>query len=407
MGGRARHPTNMGVNYDLASWAGSDKRERAFDELWNCDFERVHRHEASPPMSAMETGKEVQIESYGTLPDGREVHLYTLLNSNGLRARVMDYGAILVSMEIPDASGQFVDVTHGYDTLDGWLADEFYLGASVGRFGNRIAHGKFTLDGESYTLATNNTPGGVPCSLHGGLKGFDKVLWSGKVVPRGVEFSYTSANGEEGFPGNLTVKITYTLDDKNQLVWRAEAVTDAPTVVNLVHHSYWNLSGDPTQAITDHFLTLHADAYLPTDAGLIPTGEIAPVAGTPMDFTQPTLVGERIEADFEALKFAGGYDHAWVLRGTNGLTLAARLEHPQSGRVMEVFTDQPAIQFYAGNFLDGKVRGKGGAVYAQRTGLCLETEGYPDAPNRPEFPPSVLRPGEIYEHTLIHQFSAK
>jgi aldose 1-epimerase len=359
------------------------------------------------PISAMETGKEVQVESYSTLPDGREVQLYTLVNSNGLRARVMNYGAILVSMEVPDAQGQFVDVTHGYDALDGWLADGFYLGASVGRYGNRIAEGKFALDGESFTLATNNAPGGIPCALHGGLKGFDKVLWSGKVVPCGVEFSYISADGEEGFPGNLTVKITYTLDDENQLIWRAEATTDAPTVVNLVHHSYWNLSGNPTQAITDHLLTLHADAYLPTDAGLIPTGEIAAVAGTPMDFTKPTRVGERIEADFEPLKFASGYDHAWVLRGASGVTLAARLEDPQSGRVMEVFTDQPAIQFYAGNFLDGKVRGKGGVVYAQRTGLCLETEGYPDAPNQPEFPTSVLRPGEIYQHTLIHQFSAK
>jgi aldose 1-epimerase len=359
------------------------------------------------PLFAMETQDEVQVETYGKLPDGREVRIFTLRNANGLCARVMEYGAVLVSLEVPDASGHCVDVTHGYDHLEDWLNDPFYLGASVGRFGNRIQHGKFSLDGQEYTLATNNAPGGIPSSLHGGVQGFDKVLWHGEVTAHGVEFSYTSVDGEEGFPGNLRVKITYSLNAQNQLIWQAEAVTDAPTVVNLVHHSYWNLSGDASQLITDHLLTLHADAYLPTDAGLIPTGEIAPVVGSPMDFTQPTRVGERIGADFEPLKFAGGYDHAWVLRGGAPVSLAARLVDPKSGRVMEVLTDQPAIQFYAGNFLDGKIRGKRGVVYAPRSGLCLETEGFPDAPNQPAFPSAVLRPGEVYRHTLIHQFSAE
>jgi len=311
-------------------------------------------------------------------------------------------------METPDKSGKSADITHGYDTLEGWLTNTSYFGATVGRFGNRIAHGKFTLDGKEYTLATNNDPGGIPCHLHGGIKGFDKVLWAGKpTASNGVEFTYVSKDGEEGYPGNLTVTVTYSLSDDNELKWEARATTDAPTIVNVVHHSYWNLSGDPHSPINDHILTLHAPSYLPTDAGLIPTGEIAPVAGTPMDFTKPAAIGERVAADFEALKLGGGYDHCWVLEKGEGLRPAAKLKDPKTGRVMEISTDQPAIQFYGGNFLDGTVAGKGGVKYAHRTALCLETEGFPDAPNKPAFPSCVLKPGETYRHTMIHRFSAE
>jgi aldose 1-epimerase len=351
---------------------------------------------------------EIKHERFGKMPDGREVGIYTLANKNGLKARVTDYGAILVSMEVPDKHGKSADITHGYDTLDGWLTNTSYFGSTVGRFGNRIKDGKFTLDGKTHTLATNNKPGGIPCHLHGGGKGFDKVLWSSRITPdNGVEFSYLSKDGEEGYPGNLTVKVTYTLTEANELKWEASATTDAPTVLNIVHHSYWNLSGNPAATINDHELMLAAPHYLPTDIGLIPTGDIAPVAGTPMDFTKPRVIGERLDADTEALKFGGGYDHCWVLEKGSGVRLAARLKHPESGRVMEISTDQPAIQFYGGNFLDGTVTGKGGVKYAKRTALCLETEGFPDSPNQPAFPSPVLRLGETYHHRMIHKFMAE
>ncbi len=347
---------------------------------------------------------------YGKLPDGRSVKVFTLTNSTGMVAKVTEYGAILVSLEVPDAAGHKVDLTLGYDTLEGWLTNTNYFGSTVGRFGNRIAHGKFTLDGKEYTLATNNSPGNIPCHLHGGVKGFDKVLWTGepktKAGARGVTFTYVSPDGEEGYPGTLTSHVTYWLTDANELVWEAEATTDKPTIVNLVHHSYWNLTGDPTKSINDHLLQLNADDYLPTDAGLIPGGEIFPVNMTPMDFRQPTAIGSRLDADFDYLKLAGGYDHAWVLNPPVGDALrhAATLKDPQSGRVMEIHTNQPAIQFYGGNFLDGTVTGKKGIKYQFRTGLCLETEGFPDSPNHRHFPSPVLRPGQKYHHVMVHKF---
>ena len=348
------------------------------------------------------------IAIFGELPDGSQARLVTLVNRNGLRARVSNYGALLVAMEVPDRSGKLADVTHGFDTLAGWLANGPYFGASIGRFGNRIKGGKFSLDGTEYLLATNNAPGGIPCHLHGGTRGFDKVLWQIEAAgPDSVTFAYISVTGEEGYPGTLTARITYTLNSANELIWHATATTDAPTIVNLVHHTYWNLSGVPTTPILDHVLTLAADAYLPTDAGLIPTGEIAPVAGTPMDFRLPTTIGERIDADFEALKFGAGYDHCWVLREGDGVCLAACVQDPKSGRAMEVLTDQPAVQCYTANFLDGITPGKGGVPYARRSALCLETEGFPDAPNQPAFPSPILRPGETYTHTLVHRFSAE
>ena len=351
---------------------------------------------------------EVKDEIYGTMPDGKKVRIFTLTNKDGLVARVTEYGAILVSMETPDKSGRMAELTHGYDSLEGWLTNTSYFGATVGRFGNRIKDGKFSLDGKEYKLATNNAPGGIPCHLHGGLKGFDKVVWSGKPTEKnGVEFTYVSKDGEEGYPGNLTVKVTYSLGEDNVLHWDAMATTDAPTILNIVQHTYWNLSGDHTTSINDHILMLNADGYLPTDAGLIPTGKIDPVAGTPMDFTRPTAIGERVGADFEALKLGGGYDHAWVLKNEAGMKLAARVQDPKSGRVMEISTDQPAVQFYGGNFLDGKAIGKGGVAYGFRTAFALETENFPDAPNQPSFPSAVLRPGETYKHAMTFKFSAK
>jgi aldose 1-epimerase len=342
------------------------------------------------------------------MPDGREVRIFTLTNNNGLKARVMEYGAILVSVETPDRSGEIADITHGYDTLDGWFDNPAYFGATVGRFGNRIKDGKFSLDGREHHLATNNDPGGIPCALHGGLKGFDKVLWSGRpIADNAVEFTYVSNDGEEGFPGTLTTKVTYTLTEGNELKWEVSATTDSPTVLNIVQHTYWNLSGDPTTSINDHVLMLAASKYLPTDAGLIPTGEIAAVAGTPLDFTSPTVIGERVDEDFESLKLSNGYDHCWVLENGVGVWLAARVKDPKSGRVMELSTDQPGIQFYTANFLDGSSAGKRGVAYARRTAFCLETEGFPDAPNQPAFPSCVLRPGETYTHNMIHKFSAE
>jgi len=351
------------------------------------------------------------VSTYGKLPDGREVKAFTLTNGKGITAKVIEYGALLVSLEMPDPKGQKADVVLGYDTLAEWLADGSHFGASVGRFGNRIANGRFNLDGKDYALATNNFPGGIPCHLHGGKVGFDKVLWTGKAVQRkgahgpesGVELTRLSPDGEEGYPGNLKTQITYWLSEANELIWDVKATTDKATILNIANHTYWNLTGNPTASILGHILTLPADRYLPTNAGLIPTGKLEPVAGTPMDFRKPTPIGERVNADFQALKLGGGYDHCWVLNG-KGLRTAAKLKDPVSGRSLEILTNQPGVQFYTGNFLDGKVAGKGGVKYAFRTALCLETEGFPDAPNQPSFPSAVLRPGQTYKHTMVVRF---
>ncbi|MBK1833917.1 aldose epimerase family protein [Roseibacillus ishigakijimensis] len=341
---------------------------------------------------------------YGTLSNGREATLFTLTNKNGMEAKVTDYGAILVGVLVPDKDGTSKDVTLGFDDLAGWEQDTCYLGATVGRFGNRIAHGKFSLDGKDYQMVLNNEPNGVPCHLHGGTVGFNSVLWESREIENGVEFTYLSADGEEGYPGEVTAKVRYLLTDDNELIWQAEATTTAATPLNMVHHSYWNLSGDSSQRIESQRLQLEADHYLPTDPGLIPTGEVAPVAGTPLDFRQATVIGEHIEDDFEALKFAGGYDHAWVVNG-EGLRLVATLSDPASGRSMTLHSEQPAVHFYAGSFLESAVPGKNGQPLLPRTGLCLETELYPDGPNKPAFPNCILRPGETYRHTMVHKFS--
>ena len=344
----------------------------------------------------------VEKAAYGKMPDGRPVDIFTLTNANGMRVKLTNYGAITVSVEAPDRAGKLADVTLGYDTLDGWFTSKSYFGATVGRYANRIAKGKFSLDGQTYTLATNNGEN----ALHGGLKGFDKVLWNAETVQLpnavGVKFTYTSKDGEEGYPGNLSVTALYMLTNDNEFKVEFTATTDKATVVNLAHHSYWNLGGAAAGDILGHELLLEADQYTPVDAGLIPTGELKAVAGTPMDFTKPTAIGARIA------QVEGGYDHNFVLRNQTGkVALAARVVDPKSGRIMEIFTDQPGIQFYSGNFLDGTVTGKGGVVYKKHQGFCLETQHYPDSPNRPNFPSVVLRPGETYKHVMIHKFSAK
>ena len=353
----------------------------------------------------------ISTSHYGTLPDGSAIRCYTLTNLHGLRVTLLDYGATVASVEIPDRHGRRIDVTHGYDDLTGWLGNTSYFGANVGRYANRIAHGKFTLDGKIHTLATNNAPGGIPCHLHGGNMGFDKKLWAGRAVKKpgalGVEFTYVSPDGEEGYPGTVAVKITHWLTEKNELVIEYHATTDQPTIINLTNHTYWNLTGNPRQQITGHKVQLESDAVLAVDQGLIPTGSKQPVKGTPFDFTRPQEIGSRIGVDDALLRVGNGYDHCWVLREENGLRLAARVEEPQSGRVLELFTDQPGVQFYTGNFLNGTAVGKGGVNYDFRTAFCLEPQGFPDAPNQPHFPSANLRPGQVYEHVLMYRFSTQ
>jgi aldose 1-epimerase len=341
----------------------------------------------------------VEVAPYGKMPDGTQVSLYTLTNDKGMRVKITSYGAITVSVEVPDKSGKLTDVTLGYDTLEGWLKSTSYFGATVGRYANRIAKGKFTLDGQTYTLATNNGEN----ALHGGIKGFDKVVWNAEPVKAAdsaaVKFTYLSKDGEEGYPGNLKVTVVYSLNNANEFKAEFSATTDKATVVNLAHHTYWNLGGPAAGDILGHLMMLSADKYTPVDAGLIPTGELKDVAGTPMDFTKPTAIGQRIA------QVEGGYDHNYVLRAGDPIHLAAKVVDPKSGRVMEILTDQPGVQFYSGNFLDGTVTGKGGVVYKKHYGFCLETQHFPDSPNKPDFPPVILKPGETYKHFMIHKFS--
>ncbi|MBC2839533.1 galactose mutarotase [Robiginitalea sp. SC105] len=340
-------------------------------------------------------------QSFGTLPDGREVTRYSLRNTSGMEIGVINLGGIITDWTAPDASGNYEDIVLGFDNLEPYLDGNPYFGALIGRYGNRIAGGSFSLDGQAYTLAKNNGEN----HLHGGVKGFDKVLW--QAEPRQsdagntLELTYRSPDGEEGYPGNLDVKVTYTLSEAGELDILYEAKTDKPTVVNLTQHSYFNLSGDFSRPITDHMLTLQADAYLPVDAGLIPTGEIRPVAGTPFDFTQPKTIGAEIDADNPQISLGGGYDHCWILNGPDaGFRKVATVTHPPSGRRLEVFTDEPGVQFYTGNFLDGTLPAKGGGTYARRSGFCLETQHYPDSPNQEAFPSVRLDPGETYSsHT--------
>jgi len=328
-----------------------------------------------------------------------------------MTAQVSDFGATLVALTAPDREGRFADVTLGFDSVEAYDSEANpYFGATAGRYGNRIAHGRFNLEGKAYQLATNNNPGGIPCHLHGGNIGFNRRWWTVKQLSHSaISLEYISPAGEEGYPGTLTATVDYSLTEANELIWEATATTHAPTVVNIVHHTYWNLSGAPGDSIKEHILQLYADHYLPTNAGLIPTGELAQVIGTPMDFTQATEIGARMGADFEALQLANGYDHCWILSqpAPAGLAPVAKVCEPKSGRVMELFSNQPAVQFYAGNFLDETIIGKGGITCGQHTGFCLETENFPDAPNQPNFPSTCLRPGETYRHKMVHRFSSQ
>jgi aldose 1-epimerase len=346
--------------------------------------------------------------SFGKTTEGTEVFLYTLHSKNGMEARITNYGGIVVSLVVPDREGKGADVVLGFDSLTSYIKDSPYFGALVGRYGNRIGKGTFELNGASYKLARNN---GVN-HLHGGLKGFDKVVWNvdGQQSKAGksLVLNYLSKDGEEGYPGNLSVKVVYSVTDSNELKIEYSATTDKPTVVNLTHHSYFNLAGAGNGNILAHELFIDADRFTPVDTGLIPTGALKNVKGTPMDFTVPTAIGARINDTYDQLKDGGGYDHNWVLNKTaNTFALAARVYEKTSGRVMEVLTTEPGVQFYAGNFLNGTHVGKGGKKYDHRFGFCLETQHFPDSPNIPKFPSTTLNPGQTLTSTTVYRFSTR
>jgi aldose 1-epimerase len=336
---------------------------------------------------------------FGKTPDGASVEIYTLRNRNGCEARIMTYGGIVQSLTMPDRNGKLADIVLGYDTLDGYQTSSPYFGALIGRYGNRIGGAKFTLEGKTCTLPQNDHGN----TLHGGVKGFDKVVWKAvkaDVGPKGprLELNYLSKDGEEGFPGDLNVAAVYTLTDNNELRLDFTATTDKPTVCNLTHHSYFNLRG--------HEVYINSDKTTPVDSKLIPTGELAPVAGTPFDFRKPTAIGARINDPDPVLQYGPGYDHNWVINKPLGkFGLEARVTDPFSGRVMEVWSDQPGMQFYSGNFLDGTIKGKGGAVYQRRSAFCMEPQHYPDSPNKPDFPSTELKPGQTYHCTIVYKFS--
>ena len=336
---------------------------------------------------------------FGKTHDGTAVSLYTIKNRNGLEARFTNYGATIVGLTAPDRAGKLEEITLGFDDLDGYLGNHPYFGCVAGRYANRIRAGEFSLAGTTHKLAKNNHGN----HLHGGTAGFNRKVWSGTTVDSGVLFTFVSPNGDEGYPGILSVTVAYTLTDDNRLALHYRVTTDADTVHNLTNHTYFNLDGSPT--ILDHELMINSASYTPTDAGLIPTGGIDPVEGTPLDFRKPTRIGERIDADFEALRFAGGYDHNWIINGAAGeLNLAARVRSPKSGRVLECFTDQPAVQFYAGNMIAPGTTSRSGQV-ERRGGFCLETQHYPDSPNQPTFPSTILRAGEQFASTTVYKMS--
>jgi len=346
---------------------------------------------------------------FGKTADGPSVEIYTLRNRHGMEARITNYGGIVVSLTAPDRDRKFADVVLGYSSLDDYMNPPFpYFGAIIGRYGNRIAKGRFTLNGVEYKLAVNNGEN----HLHGGVRGFDKVVWTAEETKSAagpaLSLTYLSKDGEEGYPGNLRVRVVYTLTNNNELKIDYTASTDKDTVTNLTHHSYFNLAGEGNGDILDHRVVLKASRFVPTDAGSIPTGELKNVTGTPFDFLSAHAIGERINQDDQQLKFGNGYDHTWVINGRAGiLRQAASVYEPTTGRVMEVWTTEPGVQFYTGNFLDGSRPGKSGKAYPRRSGLCLETQHYPDSPNRPNFPTTTLRKGATYRSTTIYRFSAR
>lgn len=361
-------------------------------------------------ITCMATSASAQItkESFGKTPDGESVDIYTLKNRKGMEAKITNYGGTVVTLKTPDRSGKFADIVLGFNDLDSYLKPNPYFGSLIGRYGNRIAKGRFTLSGAEYKLAVNNGEN----HLHGGIKGFDKVVWTAKELRSAagpaLELTYLSKDGEEGYPGNLRVRVVYTLTNNNELKIDYSATTDKDTITNLTHHSYFNLAGEGNGDILSHLVTLNASRFTPTDAGSIPTGELKSVRGTPFDFLKATPIGERINQDDEQLKFGIGYDHNWAVNGRMGvMRQAASVYEPTTGRVMEVWSTEPGIQFYTGNFLDGTLTGKSGQVYQKRSGFCLETQHYPDSPNEPKFPTTTLKKGATYKSTTIYRFSAR
>lgn len=347
-------------------------------------------------------------EVFGEVSEGQKADLYTLTNANGMTVKITNYGGIITQLTAKDKAGKWEDVVLGFDSLPPYLGEHPFFGSLVGRYGNRIANGKFTLYGKTYNLPINNGPN----SLHGGINGFNKKIWNATEIKKdsivGLELTYTSKDGEEGYPGTLSVKVTYTLSNDNGLRIDYEATTDKNTVINLTNHSYFNLSALKND-ILNHEVSIKSDSMVPVNATLIPTGKLRAVKGTPFDFNEPTVVGKRIDQiDDEQIKNGGGYDHCWVInRGADKeLMLFATVKDPESGRFMEVLTTEPAVQFYTGNFLDGSLKGKG-ATYTKRFGLCLETEHYPDSPNQPQFPSTELKPGETYKTSTEYRFSVK
>jgi aldose 1-epimerase len=365
-------------------------------------------------MSSSNSSSSITKADFGKTPDGTPVEIYTLHNAKGAEARIMTYGGIVEKLTMPDKNGNYADIVNGFDTLDGYTNPKYvgacpYFGALIGRYGNRIGGAQFTLEGQTYTLAKNNNGN----SLHGGLKGFDKVVWTAVKAdvssegPRLV-LNYLSKDGEEGFPGNLNVTATYTLTDDNALKLQYSATTDKPTVVNLTHHSYFNLAGQGNGDILGHLVYINSDQTTPVDAGLITTGTFADVTGTPFDFRKPTAIGARINDPDTILQFGPGYDHNWVINKPFGLFgLMARVTDPASGRVMEVWSDEPDLQFYAGNFLDGTLTGKNGKVYQRRSAFCMEPQHAPDSPNKSNWPTVELKPGQTYHNVIEYKFSAE
>ncbi len=358
-------------------------------------------------ISALEGKSNVKKDLFGKLPDGTPIDLYTL-SDGPFEARVTNYGGYLVSLKVPDRNGKSEDVVLGFDDLNGYVNNNThkgtaYLGPIVGRYANRIAKGTFSLDGKQYSLAINNGPN----ALHGGPHGFHQVVWKGQLIPDGVELSYLSKDGEEGYPGNLAVVVRYTMS-KGALTIDYSATTDKDTILNLTNHTYFNLKGAGKGDILDHDLTLRASRFTWADSNLTPTGELKSVEGTPLDFRKSTRIGERIDSDYEQLRVAGGYDQNFVLdAGGRELAEAAVVYEPSSGRVMRVLTDQPGVQIYTGNFFDGTIKGKGGIAYQRRYGLCLETQHFPDSPNHPEFPTTELKPGQHFHRVTVFNFSTR
>ncbi len=351
---------------------------------------------------------DIKKQSYGKTREGFPVDLYTLSNGKGMEVEITNYGGIVVSIRVPDRKGRIEDVSLGFDSLDGYLGVHPYFGALIGRIGNRISKSMFTLEGKTYKLAKNDGEN----HLHGGIKGFDKVVWNARPIKGmkevSLELKYLSKDGEEGYPGNLSVEVVYSLDESNALKIAYRATTDKTTILNLTNHAYFNLAGEKGTTILDHILMLNADRFTVSGKGLIPTGEIRSVQGTPLDFTSPMRIGARIDQKDEQIITGLGYDHNFIINGWDGsLQLAARVTETTSGRVMEVLTTEPGIQLYTGNFLDGTVKGKGGKVYHKRYGFCLETQHFPDSIHHPEFPSTVLNPGETYHQTTVYRFSVE